>query len=204
MRNRRSPRPKVATAGAISATFVVHDTSAPIPSITADSAVNRRNSNRPPRPIVTVPTWICGLPPANVAVIPTITSRAGSQRGNDGSAPRGIRASHTPAASNAAISPIVTHPGDSVNNAETPKATSSLVPAHSSWMTERPGTGRSRTTGRRGRRLRSCVGGGAGSSLTRAATSVGSSRPSRRCSVRGHSSSSPLKSCEITTTVRPV
>ena len=73
------------------------------------------------------------------------------------------------------------------------------MPAHSSWIGEVPGTGRSSTTGRgpAGRSFAGHV-----TSLGRAA--AGSSTPSRRCRVRGHSSSSPTKSCEITTTVRPV
>ena len=103
--------PKWLPQGAISATLVVHDTIAPRPSSTTDSAVNRRKSNRPPRPSVTVPTWISGLPPASAAVTPTMASRIHSQRGTDGSAPRGICAIHAPASTSAATSPIVTHPG---------------------------------------------------------------------------------------------
>ena len=48
IRSSRSGRPNVATAGAISATFVVHDTIAPSPSSTIDNAVMRRKLNSPP------------------------------------------------------------------------------------------------------------------------------------------------------------
>ena len=50
IRRSRSGRPKVATAGAISATLVVHDTIAPSPSKTIDSAVIRRKFSSPPSP----------------------------------------------------------------------------------------------------------------------------------------------------------
>ena len=52
-----------------------------------------------------------GLPPANVAVTPPRISRIHSQRGIDGSAPRGIRASHAAVSSRAATIPIGTQPG---------------------------------------------------------------------------------------------
>ena len=50
IRSRRSGRPSVATAGATSATLVVHDTIPPSPSSTIDSAVIRRKFSSPPSP----------------------------------------------------------------------------------------------------------------------------------------------------------
>src|SRR5581483_10507127 len=94
------------------------------------------------------PSCILGLPPATAALTPTITSTIHSQRGTDGTTPRGIRASHIPATASAALSPIATQPGKNVNSNEMPNTTSSFVPAHSSCIGELPGTGRNNTTGR--------------------------------------------------------
>ncbi len=55
IRRTRSGLPKAATAGAIWATLVVHDTSAPRPSSTTVSAVARRKSSSPPSPSDAVP-----------------------------------------------------------------------------------------------------------------------------------------------------
>jgi len=84
----RSGRPNVATAGAISATLVVHDTIAPRPSSTIDTAVMRRNASRPPNARCTEPISMTGLPPENVAVRPPRKISTQSQCGIDGNAPR--------------------------------------------------------------------------------------------------------------------
>lgn len=111
MRSGRSGRPSIATAGAISATLVVHETIPPNPSSTIDNAVIRRKFSKPPRPSSTEPTPITGSPPANAAVTPPSTSSTHSQRGMVGNTPRGMRASLAAITMSSATAAIGTQPG---------------------------------------------------------------------------------------------
>ena len=137
--------------------------------------------------------------PESAAVTPPSNSRNHIQRGIDGRTPRGIRASHAAARIRPVTTPIGTQPRINVNSTPIPATTMSLVPAHRSWMTVRPGTGRSSTTGLRvWRRLVGAV-----TTHRLPLSGAVASAPSCRCRMRGHKSSSPVKSCEMTTTVSP-
>ena len=103
IRSGRSGRPSVATAGAISATLVVHDTMRAEPEQHDRQRGDAQEVEQPTqsecRPS---PRSMTGLPPANVAVAPPRNSKNHSQRGIDGSAPRGIRASRAVVSTSAA------------------------------------------------------------------------------------------------------
>ena len=101
----------MATAGATSATLVVHDTIAPRPSSTMDSAVTRRKYSNPPSPTSTEPSESTGLPPPSAAVSAPSANSTHSTRGIVGSTPRGIRASIAATAISSATAPIGTQPG---------------------------------------------------------------------------------------------
>ncbi|CKR85544.1 Uncharacterised protein [Mycobacterium tuberculosis] len=90
---------------------MVQDTIAPSARSTTDSAVIRRKCSAPPNPSCTPPTATTGVPPASAAVRKPIARTIHSQRGTDGSAPRGMCAIRAAASTKAAIIPIVTHPG---------------------------------------------------------------------------------------------
>ena len=111
IRNGRSGRPNFATAGAISATLVVHDTSAPRPSRTIDSTVIRRKLSSPPKPMLTDPTVITGSPPAKVAVTPPRSNRIHNHAGTDGRAPRVTPASRAVTSTSTATNAIGIQPG---------------------------------------------------------------------------------------------
>ena len=61
----------------------------------------------------------------------------------------------------AATSPMVIQPGLNVSSIEMAPTASSLVPAHSWWIAELPGTGRSSTTDRVGLGVEGSSGGAA-------------------------------------------
>ena len=111
MRSLRNGRPSVATAGATSATLVVHDTSALSAIRTSDSAVKRRNFSRPPTARSADHRCSTGSPPPRVAVTQPSRTSSHNHHGTDGTAPRGIRASHTVTATSAAVRAIAAQPG---------------------------------------------------------------------------------------------
>ena len=96
--------PMSATAGAISATLVVHDTMRAEPQQHDRQRGDAQEVEQPAEPDLDRAKSMTGLPPANVAVAPPRNSRIHSQRGIDGSAPRGMRAIRAAVSTRAATS----------------------------------------------------------------------------------------------------
>ncbi len=149
MRSTLNGRPNVAMAGAMSETFVVHDTNMHRPSSVTASKVMRVKFNSPPRPSSTEPTVISGLPAPRAAVSAPKANSSHNHHGMVGSTPRLMRANRSATSTSTPAPRMGTQPGKNVSSTDSVKTTSSLVPAHNSWMGDVPGTGRSRTTGRR-------------------------------------------------------
>ena len=191
---------QVATAGAISATLVVHDTIAPQPE---QHDRQRRETQEVQQAAETERGRPTGSP------VTAGRTRSDTDDGQQDPQPARHRRQHPPrnmcdphCRQHQHGQQPDRHPSPvDVNSSEIPKTTISFVPAQARGRRSAQAPGAAAHGARR------AAGSGASpagsQSRRRGRADAGSSRPSRRCRMRGHSSSSPAKSCEMTTTVSP-